>query len=721
DANNVRQATPWISHPDNVKKFFETGNNVSTHLAVYGHNDASDFRLSFTKSDEKGIVPNTEYNKKNLTFSASSKPFEQLTVAVTGNYINAKSDNIPAYGYSGNNVMQQFMWFGRQVNIEELKDYTKDDGTKYNWNYNYHNNPYFTLYENLNTLNRDRFFGAATAKYQIFDWLSVFARTGGDIYSNLNTDRRAIGDMDYPQGYYGEVASTFKEINSDYLIAFQKKLPYDIDLGVDFGGNRMDRYTQLNTATAPELAVPGVYNVQNSRVAITATNRYTQKRINSFYGLGQVSWKSALFLDITGRNDWSSTLPEENNSYFYPSVNFSAIVTDLIHLESDILSFAKLRGGWSKVGGDTDPYQLYPSLAFGDGWNADTRLLNQYVPNDLPNAKLKPQFVSSYEVGSDIRLFVNRVHLDITYYRSSAKDQIISVPISPSTGYTSMKINAGRIDNNGIEVFLTVSPLKSEDGFNWDLTLNFAKNNNKVVELAEDIERYELGGYWSMDVMAIPGEKYGCLYGYDFKRDPDGNIIFYDGLPAQGDLKILGSYMPDWTGGIYNEFGYKGISASVLVDIRQGGELYSMTTTWGRYAGVLEETLIGREGGIVGDGVKEVVDAQGNITYVTNDVVVSAEDFNKSCYVNDVAYPSVFDASFIKLREVKLGYTFKKINKLPFNNLNISVVGRNLAILKKSVPHIDPETAFSNTNVQGLEFGQLPSVRSFGFSISFNL
>jgi hypothetical protein len=474
----------------------------------------------------------------------------------------------------------------------------------------------------------------------------------------------------------------------------------------------MDRVTHYNSGEAPELAVPGIYNVANSSVAQKTSNSFSSKRINSLYGFGQVGFKNALFLDYSVRNDWSSTLPPEHNSYLYPAVSLSAVLTDLLGISSNILSFAKVRGGWAQVGGDTSPYSLEPTISFGDGWNASKKLLNLYVPNTLPNAQLKPQKSESWEFGADLRFFLDRVRLDVTYYSQKALNQIIDIPISGGSGYLAKSINAGRIDNKGVEVLLAITPFKSND-FRWDITFNFSKNKNKVVELAEGIEQYELGTYWDLKVLAVPGGAFGVLYGYDFERDPDGNIIFYDGLPAQGDLKDLGNVTPDWIGGMLNEFSYKGINASFLIDMKKGGDLYSMTTTWGRYAGALEETLIGREGGIVGVGV--MPDGDGG--YVTNTVVAGAEDFNKAAYANNIAISSVFDDTYIKLREIKVGYMFKNSSKLPFRDLNVSFVGRNLAILSTNVPHVDPETSFSSGNVQGLEYGQIPSARSLGFSI----
>ena len=713
DANGVAQPAPWVSHPNNVKDFFDVGTTVSTNLSLTGGNEKSSFRLSYTNLDQKGMVPYTDYKKKTLAFSATSNPVDKLTFSASGNYVNAGSDNQPGYGYAGNNVMQQFSWTGRQVDYTLLRDKLyNDDGSIFNWNHNYHNNPYMTLKENLSAMKRDRFIGNAMIKYQFTSFLSAYVRTGGDIYSNFTSSRRFVGDMDYPTGYYGETTSLFREINTEFLVSFDKAVGSDFNFTLNFGGNRMDRGTNSVSGTAPELAVPGVYNVANSAVTPVTSNRSTEKRVNSLLGFGQIGYKNAIFLDYSLRNDWSSTLPKEHNSYMYPAVSLSGVVTDLLGIKSDIVSFAKLRASWAQVGGDTDPYSLLPTVAFGDGWNAGTKLLNLAVPNTLPNANLKPQKNESLEFGADLRFFVDRVRLDVTYYNQKSINQIVNIPISASSGYTAKTANAGRIDNKGIEILLALTPVRTRD-FSWDVTFNFSKNKNEVVELAEGVEQFLLGSYWSLQVLAIPGGAYGVLWGYDFERDDNGNVIFYDGLPSQGELKNLGNTTPDWMGGMLNEFSYKGFNASFLIDMKKGGDLYSMTTTWGRYAGALEETMIGREGGIVGVGV--MPDGDGG--YIPNTVVADAEAFNKASYVSDVAYSSVFDASFIKLREIKVGYTFKNSPRLPIRDLNISLVGRNLAILSTDVPHVDPETAFSSGNVQGLEFGQLPSAKSLGFSI----
>jgi len=716
--NGVRKATPWVSHPNNVKDFLDQGVTSTTNVAVTGGNKDANFRISYTNLGQKGMLPNTNYKKNTVAIGGSANATDKLSISGTATYVMTESDNQPGGGYDAQNVFQQFMWAARQVNYPDLKNYTNPDGSKYNWNYNFHNNPYFTLYENTNTMNRERLYGNAKVNYKILDNLSAFIRTGIDHYSNLNTSRSAWGDNDNPFGYYNEYMSKNVLITNDFLLMFNQEINTDLTLTANFGGSSQTRNYHETFGAADELAVEGVYTIANAKVPIRSTSYQLNKKINSFYGSAQLGYKNALFLDITGRNDWSSTLPSNSNSFFYPSVSVSSVLTDLLDWKSETLSYAKVRAGWAKVGSDTDPYSLSPTLSFGDGWNSSTKYLNQFVPNDLPNANLKPQFANSLEFGADLKFFNNRVGLDLTYYDQKTTDQIISIPISASSGYTKKYINAGEIDNKGIEVTLNLGIIQAANGFNWNMNVNFAKNKNEVVELAPDVEQFELGTYWDLKVVAIPGQPYGSLYGADFLRDPSGNIINRGGVPVKGDLKILGNYQPDWIGGINNEFNYKNLSASFLIDIHQGGEIYSMTNAWGRYAGALEESLIGREGGITGVGVKQVTDASGKVTYLPNDVVVTAEEYNHAAFSNSIPAGSIFDASYVKLREVRIAYSIKKLGNLPIKALNLALIGRNLAILSSSIPHVDPETSFNSGNAQGLEFGQLPSARSIGFNIN---
>jgi TonB-linked SusC/RagA family outer membrane protein len=721
--NGVRQATPWVSNPDNVKNFFRTGKTITNSLSVTGGNDKVGARLSYTNSKQEGMVPNTDQDKNTVAINANASLTDKFSINASANYVRTHSDNLPGYGYSAQNVMQQFNWFGRQVDIAALKNYENADGSKFNWNYNYHNNPYFTLNENLNGVDRNRLFGNVRLNYRLTDWLSVFVRTGTDYFTNTNTGRVAQNDIDDPFGSYFERTTSFSETNSDFLITFTKDIASNLNLSINAGGNRMDQNSNEIFGSADELSVPNVFTLNNSRVPLRTTSETKKKRINSLYGAMKLSYKDALFLDVTGRNDWSSTLPEANNSYFYPSVNVSADITEIGGLQSNTLSFLKVRGGWAAVGSDTDPYQLVNTVSFGDSWNAATKLPNLFVPNKLPNSELKPQRTESFEVGADVSFFTNRVNLGVTYYDAKTKNQIIDIPVSGASGYTTKAINAGQISNKGVEVTLGATPIQLSNGFSWNVTVNFARNYNKVDKLYPGVEQYLIQSYWSLQVLGIPGEKFGSLFGYGFERDSQGRIIHENGLPVTSSTaKVLGNYTPDWTGGLNNEFSFKGIKLSALIDVKKGGDLYSMTTSWGRYAGILEETVLGRENGIVGDGVKNI-GTEESPNYVANDVVVTAEEYNKAAYSNSIAESSVFDASYVKLREVRLSYTLPNslLGNTPFRDLSIAFVGRNLALLYSNVPHVDPETAFSNTNAQGLEFGQIPSARSLGFNISFKL
>jgi TonB-linked SusC/RagA family outer membrane protein len=721
--DGVRQPTPWVSHPDNIKDFFNTGKTVVNSVSISGGGDKGAVRLSYTHQKEEGMIPNTDQEKNTVAVNANLNVTDKFVVSTSANFVKTHSDNLPGYGYSGQNVMQQFVWFGRQVDIAELKNYKDADGNKYSWNYNYHNNPYFTLNENLNGIDRNRVYGNVKAQYRFNDWLSVFVRTGTDYYSYLNSGRIAVGDIDNPQGEYSETSNTFSEVNSDFLLSFNKSLSDDIVLSLNAGGNRMTQRKHQITGNADELAVPGIYTLGNSKVPLRTSSYESTKRINSLYFSGQIGYRDALFLDFSGRNDWSSTLPDGNNSYFYPAANVSAVISELAGLQSNVLSSLKVRGGFAQVGSDTDPFRLMNYVTFGDSWNSSTKLPNLFVDNTLNNPDLKPQRTNSFEFGVDAAFFNNKVRAELTYYNQKTTDQLIAVPVSSSSGYLEKYINAGEISNKGVEVTLGVTPVSTASGFQWDFTVNFAKNVNQVVELYPGVEQYVLGTYWSMQVAAVPGQRFGTLYGYGFERDPQGRVIHENGLPVTSTApKSLGNYTPDWTGGLNNQFSYKGVGLSFLIDVKRGGDVYSMTTSWGRYAGILEETLKGREAGIVGDGVKNVGTAE-SPEYVKNDVVVTAEDYNKAAFSNTITESSIFDASYVKLREARLSYTLPNslLGKLPIKDVQFAVTGRNLALLYSKVPHIDPETSFSNTNVQGLEFGQSPSARTIGFNLSFKL
>jgi len=442
------------------------------------------------------------------------------------------------------------------------------------------------------------------------------------------------------------------------------------------------------------------------------------KKINSLYGFGQIGFKNMLFVDVTARNDWSSLLPTDNNSFFYPSVTLSAVLSDIFNMDKSTVSLLKVRGGWSKVGstGALGAYRLQDVYQFAtDGWDGTNFV---FLPSAINNPEIGPETTSGYEFGLDARLFENRLRFDFTYYDQTSEDLIVDVQLSSATGSGSSLQNVGEMRNKGMEVQLGGTLVKTDD-WQVDLELNWAKNDNEVVSLG-DLETLVLGGQWSTTIEARVGESYGTIVGPAFERAPNGEILYENGLPVIGGSEVLGNVTPDWTGGANLIVSYKNFRFDALVDGKMGGDIYTMTTSWGRYAGVLDETMQGRETGVIGQGTMNI-GTEANPEYVPNNVIVSAENYNKKAFSNSIAESSVFDASYIKLRQLGLTYTFPKkwLANIALDDVNFSVVGRNLAFLYKKVPHIDPESAFSNDNGnQGQEFGQLPSARSISFNVN---
>jgi len=505
------------------------------------------------------------------------------------------------------------------------------------------------------------------------------------------------------------------------IVSYNTKITEDLGFEISAGGNSMYRKSELAYTKAPQLQLPGLYNISNLAAGSSweVVNVFSEQKINSLFGFGKFSYKNYLFLEFSGRNDWSSLLPLDNNNFFYPSVTASAVVTDMFEeIQSDVLSFLKVRGGWSEVGGigALDPYQLEPTFALsGETWGGNSVA---YLPGTLNNPTIKSESTTGTEFGLDLRLFDSKVRFNATYYDQTSKDLVVPVQVTAASGYTNAVSNVGEMNNKGIELQLGATVIEKGD-FRFDLDLNFAKNTNEVVSLG-GLDALVLGGQWSMTLEAREGLPYGSIVGTYFERSPGGEVIYENGLPKIADgTKVLGNITPDWTGGANFTFSYKNFSLNALVDAKIGGDIYTMTNTWGRYAGILAETLTGRETGIVGDGVM-LVDG----VYVPNTVVVSAESYNKRAYSNSIVESSVFDASYVKLRQVMLSYKLPKklIEKSLFTDISLSLVGRNLAILHKNVPHIDPESSFSDDNSeQGQEFGQLPSARSIGFNIQLKL
>lgn len=728
--SNGETPEPWVSSPNNIRDFYDLGITTANNVAFAGGSDNATFRLSYTNMQQQGMVPNTSFDRNTVNGSSSIDLTKNLNISFSGNYIKSNSGNLPTGGYQNENPVQQMIWSGRQVDFNELRNYedlplsdpsTAAGGTPLNWNTRYQNNPYWVQANNLNKLNKDRLIGNVQVTYKLIgDMLKFKAGTGTDYWSSITSSQKAKGSNEFPGGYYREIFRTWYETNSNAMLMFDKRFG-DIGFNFNVGGNMMHQVYKRVTGEAPQLELEGVYNLSNVMSGVTPvlTNYQEQRSINSLYFNGQLAYKTWAYLEFSGRNDWSSVLPVENNSFFYPSVSVSTVVTEMLGMDSDVLSFMKLRGSWAQVGGDgaLEPYSLTQTYSFRDNpWGS---VLLPFNGATLNNPNLISETTTSMEFGMDLRLFKGRVTLDATYYNSKSVNLLVPVEVSSATGYNFAWDNVGEMANSGFE-FLVGLKIIDTKNIKWHTTVNYALMQNEVVSLG-GLESLDLGGQWNMTLQAREGMPYGVIFGPGFARVEEGEfagqIIYENGLPVIDETyKVLGDIQPDWTGGINNTFQIGGLTVSALVDAKWGGEIHSMTTTWGRYAGVLSETVAGREAGVVGEGVK--LDENGN--YVTNDIVVTSEAFNKAAFSNDVVESAVFDASYIKFRQLTFGYTFPKIGNLPVKDLSLSVVGRNLAILYSKVPHIDPETAFSSTNgSQGQEFGQLPSARSVGFNINF--
>jgi TonB-linked SusC/RagA family outer membrane protein len=744
--NSNGQPVPFVAHPDNVRNFFKTGVTLNNGVALASSGDKYDFRFSYNNLHQTGVIPNTSQGRNSFLLNATYKLTPKLTLTTIANYIKDDADNLPgAGGKRSTSTMLQFTWFGRQVDISQLKNYRDANGNTFNWNNSYYSNPYFLAYENTVGQRRNRFIGSAELNYKIIDGLSANFRTGTDYYNDKRRIKIAYGTNGTPFGSYEEDAYNVTETNTEGRLQYTKKLNDDFSIDALLGGNIAVNSFEENDQKAPKLAVNGLYTLSNSRDPLISSNIYNKFKTYSYFASGQIGFRNYAFINVTARNDWSSTLPKASLSYFYPSVNGSLVLSEALDIKSDFLSYAKLRGGWSKVGKATTPYQLLNTYAFTAPFGTNPQ---QSANNIDLNPNLKPETTTSAEAGFELGFYNDRIRLDVSAYNTNSVNQIISVDVSPTTGYGQKLINGGTINNKGLEVQLGLTPVKLKD-FSWDINVNYSRNKSKVVSLDKEnrLQSYILGSDGTVQILAAVGQPYGTIFGNAYQRDASGQVVVAaDGTPViDPNKKYLGKYTPDWLGSISNSFTYKGINLSVLIDAHIGGSIYSGTNSTGTYTGVLASTLPGRgaangglsyylpgnssaattvpfsgatgpngevvyHDGIIFNGVK----ADGS----KNSTILSAQSYYKA--ITNADEPFVYSASYVKLREVKLGYTVpqKWAKSIGFQAASFAVVGRNLLIIHKNAPNIDPETAFNTGNGQGLEDLTLPTVRNIGFNIN---
>jgi len=750
-AGSVITATPWLPDVDGVKNFFQTGRTITNNAAIVGSNKDGDFRLSYTNLNQTGIVPNTDLQRNTVSFSGGYNLTDKFTARAFVSYIKSNSDNRPSISYGTENIMYLFTsWFPRSVKLSDMKRLWQPglEGIKqFGWNYNYHDNPYLTMYENTNGQTLDRIIGNVTLKYDITSWLSLQLRAATDYASEVRAYKRGFSTQRFPFGQYREARIITEERNTDFLLSANKKLNNNFTISGSLGGNQTKQKADFSEVNAGQLNIPGIYKLTNNRVPVDVAQSVSEKRVNSLYGAAQMSYKNYLFLEVTGRNDWSSalTLPaelkalgSEKNSFFYSSAALSAVISDMVKLP-EIINFAKVRGSVAQVGNDTDPFtftQAYnPSTAFGTA--------QIYSETDrLANLSLKPEISTAFEIGTEVKLLNNRIGLDLTFYQSNTKNQIINIPLSLTSGYSTRSINAGLIRNYGFEAMLNLVPLVGKtNSLRWTVDLNFSSNRSKVIELSDGLTNLVMASR-SVSIEARVGERMGDMYGIGFARVQNtnpagahyeasgknvGQIVFSNGRPVRTTDRIkMGNYNPDWLAGINNTLTYNNFKLSFLFDIRTGGEIYSHTQTVGREGGIMIETLEGRAdgydlskpgNGVIGKGVMLV-----NGQYVENDVKRTAREWHTAYTAGrNIAEGVMFDASFVKLREFQVGYNFppQVLKKSPFKSATLSIVGRNLA-LWSNVPHVDPEVmSFTGgTALPGIEHMSIPSSRSFGVNLS---
>ncbi|MHC0445405.1 SusC/RagA family TonB-linked outer membrane protein [Flavobacterium sp. 3-218] len=730
-------AVPFVAHPNNVKDFFNTGITYDNSISVARSDEKSDFRLGVNNQKQLGTVPNSEVNKTNFTLNTNYQISKGIKVGVTANYITTNSPALPG-GPSGNRaagVMLQFLWFGRQVDINQLQS-----NREVNWNNSYYSNPYWNAYYNTTSQQRNRIIGDVHLDAKLAEGLNFKFRTGVDYYNDRRKYEIRYGTNGTPFGSYAEDAYTVNEQNTEGIFTYTKKINDDFTVDALAGFNIRNHSDANNYQKAPRLAVPDLYTLTNSRDPLTSSNNLSRLRVYSAYASAQFGYKNYAFLNVTGRNDWSSTLPSSNRSYFYPSINGSLVLSEAFNLKSNTLDFLKIRGGWSEVGNDADPYQLATVYNFQTAFDGNPI---QTSSQRKLNENLKPETTRSTEVGLEATFFKNRLHFDAAYYNTNSFDQILEIKTTTSSGYNSQLINAGKINNRGIEIQLDGTPIQTEN-FKWNIGANYSKNTSEVeiLDYAKQIQNYTIGTSGGVDVLASVGQAYGALYGTAYLRDASGNIVVgANGLPkADPTKRVLGHYTPDYLAGVTNTLTYKNLELSFLVDASVGGEIFSGTNRTGTYTGVLASTLPGRgaeNGGLsyyVDGTTKTLVNgtAPAGVTVYDdgmifngvyengspNTTVLSAQEYYKASYNISEAY--IYSSTFVKMREIKLSYNVNKAfaRRLGLEGASITAVGRNLFFIYKDAPNIDPETAFNTGNAQGLESLALPTTRNFSLNVN---
>jgi TonB-linked SusC/RagA family outer membrane protein len=737
--------TPFVAHPNNIEDYYRNGSTINNGISVSGGNENSTFRLSFNDTRITGVEPNTWLRRNNLGLSAGMDLTSKLNVATNLNYATNSAQRPSQGSEYGARYMVQ--WFQRNVDMERMKNYKYPDGTFLNWNLNrpssttgeitnfkplYWNNPYFEVYENPTTDSRDRIFGDVGVSYQLMTGLKLSGFVRTDMYTQNIDEKTAFAGRRTPGYAVGKYQN--RELNYELLGEYNRNWK-DLSLNANVGGNIYKRkYTELFQATAGGLSAPGFYNIAASIDRPVVSNYLLRKEIRSLYAMASLGYKNTYFIDASIRNDNSSALPSDNNSYWYPSVSASLAFSELVKWEP--LSFGKIRLSYAQAGSDLNPYQTSPVFGVGPVYTSSPPVNTLTVPDNLLNPDIKPSFANSYEAGIDLQFFRNRLGIDFTYYMQKNKNQIINLDVSGASGYGSTIINAGLIENKGVELTLTGTPLIIKD-FSWESVFNIAWNRSMVVELYPGTNVYTYGSTTYSSVTSYMnsyvGMPFGSLVGTAYQRDSASGKIL---LNATTNMPLFtnathnfGSVLPDFTGGFQNTFRYKGFDLGVMIDFQSGGQFFSRSKMLLARTGMDPVTAAVNDKGF---NVRDPVASGGGvridgINATTKQPVTAYVDAR--AYYNGVLAKSIYeawvvDASYIKLREIRLGYSFSKklLGKLPVTGLNIALFARNPAMIWQKAPEgIDPsEISTGGQSISWYESGTANTVRSYGVNLNIN-
>lgn len=708
------QMRPYAPVKNNIRDFYSDAVLYANTLSISRASDTYNFRFSVGQTDSQDFIDNGLYKKRNASLNASTK-FGIFELDLNSMYVNEPVKNRQNIGGNVRNAHYTITSIPTSVNVSDMKPGYNPDGTELIITESSITNPYFVINKLYEEDNKNRIVNALALRVKPAKGLFAQMKILQDYFTFRRMNYQPEGMNWQPfGGEYTERWTEFHELNYELTTGYEKDFGERFSTSFMLGANkRVTNSNAVNLYGTP-FVVPNVHTYNNTIDKTTSTS-LTQSQTNSLFGMAEFSFNKYLFLTLTGRNDWFSTLPVDNNNYFYPSASLSFVFSDALNLKGNFLNFGKLRGSFAQVSGGADPYSL--DLSYGiDNVNYNGQVLQYISTTTIPNKKLKPLISSEYEVGGEFQFFKNFLHLDVAYFNKKIRNDIVAINVSNSSGYNKAVQNTGNIDNSGLEVMASLRPFQRD--FKWNSTFTFSKNWNKVLDLGFGVNSLQIGSAKN-DVVTVNVEKglpYGVIKGAAYKRDDSGNIIFdKSGYPVIGDrAAVLGVAFHDKLFGWLNEFGYKNLTFRMLIDGKFGGKMYSQTNRWAYGNGKHKATLEGRENGIIGVGVKE--DGTKNDVLVTPDRLPSYYSFMASIHEN-----FIYDASFLKLRELSLGYTLPSsiLSNTPIQKASISLTARNLFYFMNKLENVSPESSVTSSNAQGLENSGYPEFRSYG--INFNL